>query len=63
MEVVMIAGLTVVAVGGFYSALDFLTDMGIGARRRQSEVKKSPFYSRGVLTPQGRIKKMAGMYI
>lgn len=63
MEAVMIAGLAVVAVGGFYSMLDLLGDLGIRIGRRQPEREKSPLSRRSVVPAQGRVKEMAGMNV
>ena len=61
MEAVMIAGLAVVATGGYYFVLDLLVDMGI--RVKEPEAGSSPLSGRVSLTAQGRVKKMAGMNV
>lgn len=63
MEAVMIAGLAVVVVAGFYSVLDLLDDLGIRVGRRRTEREKSPLSRRSVVSAQGRVKKMAGMNV
>ena len=63
MEAVMIAGVAVVAVGAFYSVLDLLADLGIYVRSTRSGTKNSSLFGKSVLTPQGRVKKVPGMYV
>lgn len=63
MEAIMIAGVAVVTVGGFYSALDLLADLGIYVRMTQTETKNSSLSGKCVLTSQRRIKKVAGMHV
>jgi len=63
MEAVTIAGLAVVAVGGYFSVLDFLEDLGIRVkdsrqRKQLSEISRSRIYP-----AQGRVKKMSGVNI
>jgi hypothetical protein len=63
MEVVTLAGLAVVAVGGYYSALDFMADLGIRVKKVRTETRKSTYSSSCILTSQRRIKKVAGMHV
>lgn len=66
MEAVMIAGLAVVVVGGFYSLRDLLDDLGLGAKRAKKGKRdsgNSTLVGKGVLTAQGRVKEMAGMNV
>lgn len=64
MEAIMIAGIAVVAVSGWYSAADLLADMGIRIRKhRNNDMKKQELsYSRRLPT-QRRVKQMAGVNI
>jgi hypothetical protein len=61
MEAVMIAGVAVVVVGGWYSALDLLADMGIKLKKPGSI--KSGYSVLNSFPSQRRIKQMAGMNI
>lgn len=63
MEAVTVAGIAVVAVGGYYSVLDLLADLGIRIRRTQPETKKTTYSCTYIFTPQSRIKKVARMNI
>ena len=63
MEAIMIGGLAVLAVGGYYTAIDFLYDLGIRGRRVETTAKKSPVSRHYSVSPQTEIKKMAGMHI
>lgn len=63
MEAVTLAGIAVVAVGGYYSAVDFLTGLGIRSYRTKLETRNSQLFSKRIFTPQRRIKKVAGMHI
>jgi hypothetical protein len=64
MEAIMIAGAAVVAVGGWYSALDLLADMGIRIGKRSgAEGKNSVFFRSSSVPAQRRVKQMAGMNI
>lgn len=64
MEAIMIAGVAVVAVGGWYSALDLLADMGVRIGKRCGVDGKSSGLSRSLSVPPERgIKQMAGMNI
>ena len=64
METIMIAGSAVVAISGWYSALDLLADMGIRVRRQKRADMKSREFSRSCRIPaQRRIKQMAGVNI
>jgi len=63
MEAIMLAGVIVVAVGGWYSVIDFLADMGI-LIRKQGGVEDVRARSRNRCVPSQRgIKQMAGMNI
>lgn len=63
MEAVTIAGIAVVVFVGFYSALDFLEDIGVCVKRRGAETRILSFSRRSHLPAQRRIKKMAGMHV
>jgi hypothetical protein len=63
MEAVTIAGLAVVAVGGYFSLLDFLNEAGFAGMVKKSDSKKSFARERDIITSQSRIKKVAGMHI
>ena len=63
MEAITIAGLAVVAVGGYYSVIDFMNDLGISGRRVQAETKKLPVSQRTIFAQQTGIKKMTGMHV
>jgi len=62
MEAIMIAGVAVVAVGGWYSALDMLADMGIRFRKNSAGIKSS-YNLTNSFPAQRRIEQMAGMNI
>ncbi len=61
MEAIMIAGLAVVVVGGWYSFVDLLTDLGITLKKRRVDV--CAFSCRWSCSGQRRVKQMAGMNI
>jgi hypothetical protein len=63
MEAITIGGLAVLAVGGYYSAIDFLNDIGIRGRWTETKVKKLPVSHRCSVTPQPGVKKMARLYV
>lgn len=65
MEAITIAGAAVVAVGGWYSAVDLLSDLGIRIGKRNGTAMKSRCGVRsGQHVPaQRRIKQMAGVNI
>ena len=63
MEAIMIAGVAVVAVGGYYSALDLLDDLGIYVRMTRPGTKNSSLSGKYVISSQARIKKVAGMHV
>jgi hypothetical protein len=64
MEAIMIAGIAVVVVSGWYSAVDLLADMGIRFRMHKRAEMKSRESSRSCRIPmQRRVKQMAGMNI
>jgi hypothetical protein len=63
MEAITIAGLVVLAVGGYYSVVDFLNDLGLCGRRFETATQKPPVSQRYIITPQTGIKKVAGMHI
>ncbi len=63
MEAIMIAGIAALAAGGYYAFQDLLADLGVTVRKSKIETKNSYFSDKGILTPQRRIKKVAGMYI
>ncbi len=64
MEAIMIAGVAVVAVSGWYSAFDLLTDMGIRVSKRSATDSKSCDFSRACrVATQRRVKQMAGVNV
>ena len=63
MEAITIGGLAVLAVGGYYSLIDLINDMGLGAKRIEAGKKVSPVSRSYFSAPQTGIKKMAGMHI
>lgn len=63
MEAVTVAGLAVVIVGGLYSLLDLIRDLGLEPRLMRAEKKMRGVRSSRLSTPQGRIEKMAGMHV
>ena len=63
MEAITIGGLAVLAVGGYYSIIDFMHDLGIRGRRVETTAKKLPVSRSYVVSTQTGIKKMAGMHI
>ncbi|BCS55711.1 hypothetical protein [Geobacter sp. SVR] len=63
MEAVTIAGLAVVAVGGFYSLKDMLSDLGIRIDLARLEKSAAKCTRRSLSVPQRRIEKMAGMHV
>ncbi|MDD2734383.1 MAG: hypothetical protein PHF56_10620 [Desulfuromonadaceae bacterium] len=64
MEAIMIAGVAVVAVSGWYSTVDMLADMGIRIRMRSGAEMKHREFSRSCRIPaQRRIKEMAGVNV
>lgn len=63
MEAVTIGGIAVVVVGGFYSVVDLLNDLGIGFNKRRAGQEQVSDYGRNFLPAQKRIKKMTGVYV
>lgn len=64
MEAIMIVGVAVVAVSGWYSALDLLADMGIRFRKRSmADGKIGRFPNSYHVSSQQRVKQMAGVNI
>lgn len=64
MEVITIAGVAVVAVGGWYSVADVLEDMGIKIRRRNRvNTKIFRYFSTNGRSVQRNVKQMAGVNI
>ena len=63
MEAIMIAGVAVVAVSGWYSVLDVLAGRGIRVRRIGGDVKDGCFSHADRIAVQRRVKQMAGMNI
>lgn len=63
MEAIMIGGLAVLAVGGYYSVIDFVNDLGMHRRKVETVTNRLPISRRYVVSPQAGIKKMAGMHI
>jgi len=63
MEAITIAGLAVVAVGGYFTVLDFMADLGINVRKQRQYQDQSFTMGNRICSNQPRIKKMAGMHI
>ena len=63
MEAITIVGIAVVAVGGYYSALDFLADLGVQLKKSPAERNRTRHSSSDIHAPQRRVKKMAGVNI
>jgi hypothetical protein len=63
MEAVTIAGLAVIAIGGYFSLADLINEIGLLARPGKSGIKRSAAWGRDIVTPESRVKKMAGMNI
>jgi hypothetical protein len=63
MEAITVAGLAVLAVGGYYSVIDIMNDLGIGRSRAAAGAKQLPISRRYAVAPQTGIKKMAGMHV
>jgi len=64
MEAIMIAGIAIVAVSGWYSAVDLLADMGIRVRKqKRADMKSREFSHSCCILAQRRIKQMAGVNI
>jgi len=63
MEAVTIAGVAVVIVGGIYSFLDLLADLGIQVSTSKSTGNNSPVFGSCLLASQRRVKKVAGVNI
>lgn len=64
MEAITIAGVAVVAVGGWYATIDFLADIGILVAKYKGADMRSLESSRFCRIPaQRRIQQMAGMNI
>jgi len=63
MEAVTIAGAAVVVVGGIYSFLDLLADLGIQVSTAKSTDRSSQVFGSCLLASQRRVKKVAGVNI
>lgn len=63
MEAITLAGLAVLAFGGYYSLIDCMIDLGFRKRATHAADKNLDVSRRCILTPQAGIKKMAGMNI
>ena len=63
MEAITIAGIAVVLVGGFYSVVDLLNDLGIRINRSRFKTEIDSTPRSGTVTAQSRVKKMAGVHI
>ncbi len=63
MEAIMIGGLAVVAIGGYYATVDFLHDIGFKKVRGSISAKRSFVCNSYRVASQSGIKKMAGMNI
>ncbi len=63
MEAITIAGVAVVAVGGYFTVLDFMADLGINVRKQKHDRNQSLSMGNRICPNQPRIKKMAGVHI
>lgn len=63
MEALMIGGVAVVAIGGYYATVDFLNDIGLKTARKNIRNEDRSLSRAYAVTPQGGIKKMAGMHV
>lgn len=64
MEAIMIAGVAVVAISGWYSVIDLLADMGIRIRKRSGNGMTNSGFSRSSQsTLQRSVKQVAWMNI
>ena len=64
MEAIMIAGVAVVTVGGWYSTVDMLADLGIRIGKKSgADVKKRSFSNSCHVPMQRGVKQMAGVNI
>lgn len=64
MEAIVIAGVAVVAVGGWYSLLDLLSDAGIRVRKSSRRDRKSSGWCRdSSIAAQRSVKQMAGVNV
>jgi len=63
MEAVMIAGAAALAVAGFYSVLDFLTDAGYCRSKERLPRDSALFIYRAEASSQRSVKKMSRLHI
>lgn len=63
MEAVMIAGAAALAVGGFYSLLDFLCDVGFCGKKGRELLDSPVLFWRTEIANQRGVKKMPRLYI
>jgi hypothetical protein len=63
MEAIMVGGVAVLVIGGYFSIVDFMDDLGLVRKKSAKKASRSHasrFYS---VTPQTGIKKMTWMHI
>lgn len=58
MEAITIAGLAVVAAGGWYSALDLLYDSGLLTRKKHARNRRNDCFLSGLVSSQRVVKQM-----
>jgi hypothetical protein len=63
MEAVTLAGIAVVVVGGYFSAVDFLQDIGMLAKKSQVKTREFSLSGRCIIPAQRGVKKMAGVNV
>jgi hypothetical protein len=63
MEAIMVGGVAVLAIGGYFSIVDFMNDLGLGRRTSEKKVNSSRVSRFRSVTPQTSIKKMTWMHI
>jgi hypothetical protein len=63
MEAIMVGGVAVLAIGGYFSFIDFLHDLGLSRKESKEIVTRSHVPRHCFLPSQTGIKKMAGMHV
>lgn len=65
MEAIMLVGVAVVGVGGWFSFIDLLQDMGINIQKSRKIIVKSQIYraSAAISLQQCSIKQVSGVNI